>query len=197
MGNSDKPRLPDEGTTRRVVTDFIIEHQDLLKAPVLEVGSARCEGSWWADLRSQLGFSKAAWYEVDMQAGPSVFIVSDLTEEDAFDDLEGFFGSCVCAETLEHVTYPAKMLDSIHWALTPGAWIIITTPFAFPVHGFPDDYWRFTPSGLELLLTDAGFIDIQTFERAVVEDVYFDHDDEGVRRKLPGSVCAIARKEPK
>jgi SAM-dependent methyltransferase len=190
------PRLPEEGTVRRTITDFVLEWKHLLRAPVLEVGSRRCEGSWWADLRAQTEF-EGHWIGADMQPGPHVDIVSDLTNRDALEEYEEFFGSCLCVETFEHVTYPAKMLDTIHWALKPGAWIIITTPFAFPVHEFPNDYWRFTPSGLELLLTDAGFIDIQTFERAVVTDAYFDHDDEGVLRKLPGSVCAIARKEPK
>ena len=195
-----KPRLPDQGTTRRVVTDFIIEHEGLVRAPVLEVGSLRSEGSWWADLRSQLGFHQKDWCGADMQAGPHVDMVVDMTSIHALEAAEEHFGSCICAETLEHVDYPWKMLATIHWALKPGAWIIITTPFAFPAHGFPNDYWRFTPAGLELLLTDAGFVDIQTFEREVENVWYHDHVrklSDYTKRKLPGSVCAIARKEPK
>jgi hypothetical protein len=38
-------------------------------------------------------------------------------------------------------------------------------PFAARWHFIPYDYWRFTPSGLERLLTNAGFINIRVYAR--------------------------------
>ena len=186
-------RLPDKGTTRRIVSDWFIEHRSLIMPHVLEVGSARPKDAWWADLRSQLGMEGEEWTGVDMQESDCTDIVADLTE---FMLSKEDFGSCVCAETLEHVTYPARMLHAIWWALRPGAWIVITTPFAFPVHDFPNDYWRFTPEGMKLLLRDAMFENCQAEELEPQRFHYADHmiADLQTSRDLPLWIGAIARK---
>ena len=42
---------------------------------------------------------------------------------------------------------------------------MISTPFLIVLHGMPDDYWRFTPSAIVLLLEKAGFevIEVHTW----------------------------------
>lgn len=37
----------------------------------------------------------------------------------------------------------------------PGAFVVHTTCFINPIHGAPNDYWRFTPHALRLLFADA------------------------------------------
>ena len=188
---------------RAAVSEFMLDHRERLAGPVVEIGSRRDYGSWWADLRGQLEFDDVEWVGVDVQPGPFVDVVFDMTndlfewpnETGREDGPWDRFGSCVCAEVLEHVKYPAKMLANIWRILKPGAWLIVTTPFAFPIHAFPDDYWRFAPSGLRLLLTDAGFVQIETFERAVKEVTLYDYDDVPAKRTLPQHVCAVARKQ--
>ena len=187
---------------RGVVTEFVLDHRERLAGPVVEIGSHRKRGNWWADLRSHLGFDDVEWVGVDFQSGSFVDVVFDMTgdlsdwpnETGCEEGPRDRFGSCVCAEVLEHVNYPAKMLANIWRILKPGAWLIVTVPFAFPIHAFPDDYWRFAPSGLRLLLEDAGFDQIETFERAVKEITLYDHDDVPAQRTLPQHVCAVARK---
>jgi SAM-dependent methyltransferase len=195
-------RLPDKGTTRRIISDFFITHRSLIMPHVLEVGSARPADAWWADLRSQLGMEGDEWTGFDMQDSECTDYVCDFTRDvnwfpgEAL-PLGGAFGSCVCAEVLEHVDYPAKMLDNICRLLRPGAWIVITTPFAFPVHGFPNDYWRFTPQGIRLLLKDAGFEQAQAWELEVEGVTHFDHIYGPGGDKdwdLPLWIGAIARK---
>ena len=196
-------RLPKEGTTRAGVSEFALEHRGLLAGPVVEIGSRRDYGSWWADLRGQLELDDVEWVGVDLQSGGYVDVVFDMTrdlsewpaEAGCKEGPRDRFGSCVCAEVLEHVNYPAKMLANIRRILKPGAWLIVTTPFAFPAHAYPDDYWRFTPSGLRLLLTDAGFVQIKAFERAVKTVTFYDHDDVPAQWTLPQHVCAVARKQ--
>ncbi len=199
------PRLPDKGTTRRIISDFFLEHRHKIKPHVLEVGSARPADAWWADIQSQLGMQDEEWTGVDMQESDCTDIVCDLTwdlygitrEPHPLGRASGSFGSCVCAETLEHVTDPAAFLQSVYSLLRPGAWIVITTPFAFPVHGFPRDYWRFTPQGLELLLNDAGFTRPQAWELEVNGFGYYDHIFDYTdqhERDLPMWIGAIARK---
>jgi len=191
-------RLPKPGTVRATVTEFLLDHRERLAAPVVEIGSRRKPSWWWADLRRHLEFDDEEWVGVDIQPGPFVDVVFDMTRDLSDwpneEDQQDRFGSCVCAEVLEHVTYPPKMLANIRRILKPGAWLIVTTPFAFPIHAFPDDYWRFTPNGLRLLLEDAGFVEVETFERAVKDVTLYNHDDVPAQRTLPQHVCAVARK---
>ena len=42
---------------------------------------------------------------------------------------------------------------------------MLTVPFAARWHFIPHDYWRFTPSGLQRLLTRAGFTNIEIYAR--------------------------------
>ncbi|WP_206431673.1 hypothetical protein, partial [Bacillus sp. 2A25] len=65
---------------------------------------------------------------------------------------------------------------------------------AFPEHGYPDDYFRYSQSGLRLLLADAGFSDISTEYAGEVPIELNDHGERGVaRRRLPMHTFAVAR----
>jgi predicted SAM-dependent methyltransferase len=108
--------------------------------------------------------------------------------------MRGVYRTVVCAEVLEHVKYPDAALLFCFDVLRPGGKLIITVPFAFPIHNFPDDYWRYTPSGLRLLLTEAGFVDIETDLLNVQKIELRDHDERLFQRDLPMHIGAIARK---
>ena len=71
----------------------------------------------------------------------------------------------LCAETLEHVLRPARLLAEAHRCLRPGGRLLLTVPFAARWHFIPNDYWRFTPSSLEHLLSEAGFSEIAVYAR--------------------------------
>jgi SAM-dependent methyltransferase len=70
----------------------------------------------------------------------------------------------VLGEVLEHVEAPPAAIASVHRVLTPGGTLILTTPFIFPIHDRPRDYFRFTRYGLELLLRD--FQDVRVTPRS-------------------------------
>ena len=71
----------------------------------------------------------------------------------------------LCTETLEHVAEPGVFLAEAFRCVKPGGRLLLTVPFAARWHFIPHDYWRFTPSGLERLLTAAGFTGIAVFAR--------------------------------
>ena len=71
----------------------------------------------------------------------------------------------LCTETLEHVRDTAPFLSELKRGLTPGGQLILTVPFAARWHFVPYDYWRFTPSALAHLLTQAGFGDVRVYAR--------------------------------
>ncbi len=62
-------------------------------------------------------------------------------------------------ESLEHVPYPQKAIDEIHRVLRPNGLLILTTVMHFKIHRTPKDYWRFTPDGIELLLSRFKILD--------------------------------------
>jgi len=93
----------------------------------------------------------------DMRPGPGVDIQLNLHDI----SLEDSVVSCVlCMDTLEHVEYPRKAVDEIWRILDADGIAIISSVFDFPIHDYPNDYWRFTPEGFRSLL--------QKFEHAFV-----------------------------
>jgi SAM-dependent methyltransferase len=71
----------------------------------------------------------------------------------------------LCTETLEHVPDARAFLAEAARCLAPGGRILITVPFAARWHYIPHDYWRFTPSSLKTLLTEAGFEEVRIYAR--------------------------------
>lgn len=61
-------------------------------------------------------------------------------------------GSAILLDTLEHVEYPHRALEEVYRALRPGGIAILSSVMQFPIHGFPDDYWRFTPSAFRSIV---------------------------------------------
>lgn len=65
----------------------------------------------------------------------------------------------ICTEVLEHCKEPSTAMRKMFYALKPGGWLYVTSPFLWPWHGTQDyeDYWRFTHEGWRLLLANEGF----------------------------------------
>ena len=118
-----------------------------ISAPVFEFGALQVTGSEDEDLRPL--FSGLEYVGADMRAGRGVDRILDLHAIELPDESAG----CVlCLDTLEHVEYPRKAVDEMHRILRPDGILILSSVFEFPIHGYPDDYWRFTPSGFRSLL---------------------------------------------
>lgn len=61
------------------------------------------------------------------------------------------------SEVIEHVFDTAHFLSECHRILETGGCMIFTVPFQARYHYIPYDYWRFTPSSLQIYLEKAGF----------------------------------------
>lgn len=128
-----------------------------MEGPYLEIGS-RDYGNT-QDLRS-LFTGKGKYVGIDMQAGKSVDLVLDLTQDFAVIDeaLEGQrFGTIFCLSVLEHCDKPFHMAENITKLLAPGGKACISVPFVWHFHGYPSDYWRFTHEGVKKLFPDLEF----------------------------------------
>ena len=65
---------------------------------------------------------------------------------------ENFFNNIILTNLLEHVQEPQKVISETCRVLKPNGHVIVYTPFMYPIHGDPNDYWRFTDEGLKYLL---------------------------------------------
>ena len=61
-------------------------------------------------------------------------------------------GTALCLDTLEHCADPLAAVRELHRVLAPGGICVLSSVMFFPVHGYPHDYWRFTPEGMRLVL---------------------------------------------
>ena len=71
----------------------------------------------------------------------------------------------ILTEVLEHLKEPKKILFEANRILKKDGLLILTTPFAWPVHEAPNDYYRYTKFGLKYLLNNANFKDIKIISR--------------------------------
>src|SRR5262249_30146170 len=86
---------------------------------------------------------------VDLRSGPGVDVVADV------EDLpwrDGSFGTVLALSTFEHVPHFWRGFDEVHRVLRPDGVFLVASPFYFHIHNHPNDYWRFSPEALRLLL---------------------------------------------
>ncbi|MBV9358216.1 MAG: class I SAM-dependent methyltransferase [Chloroflexi bacterium] len=147
-------------------------------------------GSLWRDLSEPLSQARGTLLDVGCGAQPyrrlippgTTYIGLDTEESEvhfgyatpdvrriALDGVWPVGDRCadivLATETLEHVQNPDTFLAQAHRCLRPGGRLILTVPFAARWHYIPHDYWRFTPSGLRLLLERARFTDVAVHGR--------------------------------
>jgi hypothetical protein len=97
---------------------------------------------------------------VDVEAGPGVDVVLDLTArlEEIDRQLGGMqFGAIFCLSVPEHCRQPFLMAENLTCLLRPGGKLCLSVPFAWEFHGYPSDYWRFTSEGVRILFDDLIF----------------------------------------
>ena len=151
-----------ERHTRGLGHHWFVEELRKVAAPsILELGSRRIEGQA-GTLRKDWVPHAGEYLGTDFQAGEDVDIVADLHSLSATVGVERFDGIISCS-TLEHVQFPWLAAVEICRALKPAGLLFVQTHHTYPLHGFPDDYWRFTEDGLATLFSpQIGFEIIST-----------------------------------
>ena len=72
----------------------------------------------------------------------------------------GMFDVVLMIEVLEHLSDPKRAVNEVKRVLKEEGMFIATTRFFFPIHGAPDDFYRYTKSGLKHLLKDFDIVKI-------------------------------------
>ena len=151
-------KLPDPPSTNYLYRTFDVNPYKLLpaNAVIFDIGSKGSRGAY--AFGSPPADAKIVC--VDLYDGPGVDLVADAHDMHM---VEGDSVDCVVTvSALEHVRYPQKVVSEIYRILKPGGLVYVNVPFIFPFHADPDDYYRFSCNGIEILCErfenlDSGF----------------------------------------
>lgn len=124
-----------------------------LPDPVVEFGSMQVEAHQDGDLRPL--FAGRPFTGVDMREGPGVDRVEDLRAL-TYDD--GSVGTALCLDTLEHCEDPPQACRELTRVTADGGVCVLSSVMLFGIHGYPNDYFRFTPEAFRSML--GGFDDV-------------------------------------
>ena len=127
---------------------------------ILEIGSRRVAGRESTTLR-RFAHPTSRYIGCDFEDGEDVDIVADAHSlsqtfpPDSFDMV-------LTIATYEHLSRPWVATNEIAKLLKSGGWLYIRTHQTFPLHGYPEDYFRFSTEALSVLCEDAGLRVVQT-----------------------------------
>jgi SAM-dependent methyltransferase len=121
-----------------------------LPDPVLEIGSYQVAGQeGLIDLRGL--FRGREYVGVDFRAGPGVDCVADVED---LPQADASVGTVIAFSAFEHVRRFWRGFAEVARVLRPDGVFLVACPFYFHQHAYPNDYWRFTPEALGVLLED-------------------------------------------
>jgi hypothetical protein len=140
--------------------EFMKALSPMMKGPILEIGSKRQgEPPLFFDYRTFFP-REMKYVGVDIDAGEGVDVVVDMTAEigvikSLLDGLR--FNSVICLSVMEHVKDIYSFAQNVEALMNPGALAVISIPFAWELHAYPHDFWRFTPGAIEFLFPSIVF----------------------------------------
>ena len=141
------------------IDEWIKKNKSLVGPRILETGARRYAEHSTLDLRA--AFPRAESYVgMDLEDGDGVDVVCDLRWEfpQVLSAVKGAsFDTVFCISVLEHVDDVFKAAKNISRLMKPEGLLFLSVPFVFRHHGYPSDYWRFTPEALEFLFSDLDF----------------------------------------
>ena len=125
-----------------------------MQGPILEIGSKRYGGPpIFFDYRT-LFPGTMRYLGADIEEGEGVDVVIDMTADiSAIKERLGGtqFKSIICLSVMEHVKDIMSFARNVESLLEKDGMLILSVPFVWEIHAYPDDYWRFTPGALEFL----------------------------------------------
>jgi SAM-dependent methyltransferase len=153
----------------RFIRRWALHFECAIEDAVVQFGGWLPEGARVLDAGAGEGQYRSAFQAhryvgVDLAVGDARWNYSRL---DAVADLNALpfataaFDAALNIVTLEHLTDPALALAEMARVLKPGGRLLLVAPLEWEEHQQPHDFFRYTRYGLELLLTRAGFGEIE------------------------------------
>ncbi len=168
--------------------EWLKAHLHAMKGPILEIGSRHYDNSTSNNFRDL--FPEMEFVGVDMSEGKNVDRVVDFTKD--FEIVLGQLGNqkfntVICMSVMEHVDDIFSFSKNVSSIVEKDGILALSVPFSWRFHGYPSDYWRFTPKAIEYLYPDFHFdLEKSTISSNAVGDVAVmqsNPNDFAVRKK--------------
>jgi len=89
-------------------------------------------------------------------------VIFDIEKKFPLDDKS--YNAVITLNVLEHIYNYQNVISEVYRVLKTDGLFIISIPFVYGIHGSPDDYFRYTRSTLEKILSDYHFKGIKIKE---------------------------------
>ena len=99
---------------------------------------------------------------------------------------DGAFDFVICENVLEHIAEPNDAVREVSRVTRPGGGVFLVTPFLFPIHDPPFDFFRYTEYSLRNLLS--------SFHSIHIESIPLVPLPAHVRERFPLYYVAIAQR---
>lgn len=136
---------------RRKIWKFIYENlkQNNKYDIIVDVGGGK------SPYKKMFSYSKYIILDIENRTNSDDVVITDLNSQINLPD--DFADLVLMTEVLEHLHNPGKALREIYRILKKDGRLILTTPHVWMFHEEPNDFFRYTPYSLDLLLKNAGF----------------------------------------
>ncbi len=131
---------------------FLQQNLPEIEGAVLEIGSKDHGNSQpFRDL-----FSNSTYVGVDLEEGKGVDKVMDFSA--GVGDIEkSSIDMVITCSMLEHTPQPWIVAQNITEVVKPNGVLYVSAPWSWIFHGYPDDYFRFSFSGIKSLFPEFDF----------------------------------------
>lgn len=125
---------------------------------------------------------------LDIAPGADVDVVGDLHA--LSDDWTDKFDAFVAFAVFEHLERPWIAAREVARVLKPGGRFLVSTHQCFPIHAYPNDFFRFSRDALRLIFEDAGLVvdvcDYQNRATVILPDTLLArHERQNWNRMFP------------
>jgi SAM-dependent methyltransferase len=139
---------------RHLLDELLSSHEQMLHGICLDLGGEKI-GSRGDFKRNPTLVDQWIYLNIDGKVGPDT-----IADAHGLPFPGNLFDCVVCCEVLEHLHDPFLCTSEILRVLKPEGVLLLSTPFMFPIHADPFDYYRFTPQGLVKMLADYSYLEI-------------------------------------
>ena len=137
-------------TTNNQLANFI-KQDNLSGKSFLELGFLQQDNV--LDLKQLVLEQGASFYRSNVEDGELIDFVWDLHKPFSTNYPIQKFDYVICSSVMEHIAKPWIAAKNIEDIIKSNGKLFWTTPWVWKIHGYPDDYWRYTPSAVKQIFS--------------------------------------------